>query len=167
MGILAARRWRRRSTKRYLASIGRIVDRRTLRRMTSAADRRVAWWLRLGVALPGLALLAGWMWMFRGVTRAGGSPWRIGLLMLLYVGLPTLLVVHAIRTVQDRIRRPALYRALREDFHIPVCTTCGYDLRGSGGLAAARCPECGATFTRENQSSFTSGVAGTAARSRL
>lgn len=59
MGILAARRWRRRSTKKYLASIGRRVDRKTLRKMTRAADRRIQWYVRLGVALPGLLLLAG------------------------------------------------------------------------------------------------------------
>lgn len=146
MGILAARRWRRRSTKTYLASIGRTVDRATLRKMTRAADRRITWYVRLGIALPGLLLLFAWLWMFRGVMNAGGPLWRILLLMLVFIGVPSFLVVSAIRVVQDRFRRHALYASLREDFQIPVCTQCGYDLRGSGGMAASRCPECGARF---------------------
>lgn len=146
MGVLAARRARRRSTKRYLASIGHPVDRQTLKKMTRAADKRVAWYVRFGVALPGIAVILAWMWFFRNVRFAGGSMWWIMFLLLLYVGLPVFLVVHAIRWLMDSVRQKALLHALREDFHIAVCTECGYDLRGSGGMAAKRCPECGTAF---------------------
>lgn len=84
--------------------------------------------------------------MFRGARFTGGPPWRIFLILMLIWALPTVVIVLAIRAVQDRFRRHALYAALREDFHIPVCTQCGYDLRGSGGMAASRCPECGTRF---------------------
>ncbi|GEM_PF-5200055 len=146
MGVLAARRARRRSTKRYLASIGHAVDRRTLKKMTRAADKRVPWYIRLMVALPGLVVLLAWFWFFRNVRYAGGSIWWIMFLMLLYVGLPVFLVIRGIRWLMDGVRHKALLHALREDFHIAVCSECGYDLRGSGGMAAKRCPECGTTF---------------------
>lgn len=146
IGALAAKRARLRSTKRYLASIGQRVDRKTLRKMTRAANRRVPWYIHLGVVLPGIAFLVVWIWLFRQARFAGGGAWSTTVLVALLIFLPTLVVVMAIRSVLDRLRHGALLHALREDFHIAVCTECGYDLRGSGGMAAKRCPECGTTF---------------------
>lgn len=146
IGAVAARRARRRSTRRYLESINHAVDRKTLKKMTRAADKRVPWYIRLGVALVGIALIMTWIWFFRNVRFTGGSWWWVMFLMLLYIGLPVFVIVRGIRLVLDRLRQTALLHALREDFHIAVCTQCGYDLRGTGGLAAKRCPECGTTF---------------------
>ena len=108
---------------------------RALRRAHKSVGREV----RYLVMFAGVVLL---VCLVLGVMLVQSPSWDVPVALLgaMSGAGPVLLLV--------RIRRPFIRRALRAQLlvvGIPLCTHCGYDLRGQ---LEPRCPECGRAFDR-------------------
>jgi len=109
-------------------------------------DRRN--WVSISMCVLGFAFIQ------RGCVGAcaltAGGPWsHVGFAMAIIVVTVLPLLVFPFTFILHRKRISMYLRKYLNEHGVPICMTCGYDLRGQ---VNAYCPECGTPFVRPMES---------------